>query len=175
MQRKKAMSALLPKADMCSATSDVRFGPIADSCTAPLRKQCLIPQDIPLDSFSSAASLFLAGSRRLQGPSDANLQRSLSCSRLESPLPKPKGATARTRLKEMRTCPFGCYLSEARSINGPRSALVIFGLSGLIHVFRKRCGLWRPFVSIRSQLIERSVPGALYFGIGALPKNTMSL
>jgi hypothetical protein len=28
------MSALPPKADMCGATSDVRFGPIADSCTA---------------------------------------------------------------------------------------------------------------------------------------------
>jgi hypothetical protein len=26
----KGMSALLPKADMCGATSDVRFGPIAD-------------------------------------------------------------------------------------------------------------------------------------------------
>src|SRR4029453_19027061 len=156
------MSALPPKADMCSALAHVCFGPIADSCTAPLRKQYLIPQDIPLDSFSSAASLFLAGSRRLhRGPSDANLQRSLSCSRLESPLPKPNGATAQTRLKEMRTCPFGCYLSEACSINGTRSALVIFGFSGLIHVFRKRCGLWRPFVSIRSQLIERSVPGRL--------------
>src|SRR4029450_3753701 len=89
------MSALPPKADMCSALAHVCFGPIADSCTAPLRKQYLIPQDIPLDSFSSAASLFLAGSRRLHGgPPAANLQRSLSCSRLESPLPKPKGATA---------------------------------------------------------------------------------
>ena len=29
-----SMSALPPKADMCSATSDVRFGPIADSCSA---------------------------------------------------------------------------------------------------------------------------------------------
>src|SRR5262249_35137585 len=28
------MSALPPKADMCSALGDVRFGPIADSCTA---------------------------------------------------------------------------------------------------------------------------------------------
>jgi hypothetical protein len=28
------MSALPPKADMCSATRDVRFGPIADSCSA---------------------------------------------------------------------------------------------------------------------------------------------
>jgi len=28
------MSALPPKADMCGATSDVRFGPIADSCDA---------------------------------------------------------------------------------------------------------------------------------------------
>jgi|RhiMetdeSRZDD1v2_1073273.scaffolds.fasta_scaffold400946_2 hypothetical protein len=26
----QAMSALLPKADMCGATGDVRFGPIAD-------------------------------------------------------------------------------------------------------------------------------------------------
>ena len=31
------MSALPPKADMCGATSDVRFGPIADSCTAAKR------------------------------------------------------------------------------------------------------------------------------------------
>jgi hypothetical protein len=30
----RAMSALPPKADMCIATSDVRFGPKADSCTA---------------------------------------------------------------------------------------------------------------------------------------------
>ena len=30
----KVMSALPPKADMCGATSDVRFGPKADSCTA---------------------------------------------------------------------------------------------------------------------------------------------
>src|SRR5262249_12675770 len=30
-----AMSALPPKADMCAATRDVRFGPKADSCTAP--------------------------------------------------------------------------------------------------------------------------------------------
>src|SRR5215831_73813 len=29
-----AMSALPPKADMCSATRDVRFGPKADSCIA---------------------------------------------------------------------------------------------------------------------------------------------
>jgi hypothetical protein len=28
------MSALPPKADMCGAARDVRFGPIADSCTA---------------------------------------------------------------------------------------------------------------------------------------------
>ena len=28
------MSASPPKANMCSATRDVRFGPIADSCTA---------------------------------------------------------------------------------------------------------------------------------------------
>src|SRR5262249_39064995 len=28
------MSALPPKADMCSATRDVRFGPKADSCSA---------------------------------------------------------------------------------------------------------------------------------------------
>src|SRR5215510_4293941 len=28
------MSALPPKADMCGATRDVRFGPIADSCSA---------------------------------------------------------------------------------------------------------------------------------------------
>jgi len=28
------MSALPPKADMCSAVADVRYGPIADSCTA---------------------------------------------------------------------------------------------------------------------------------------------
>jgi hypothetical protein len=28
------MSALPPKADMCGATMDVRFGPIADSCGA---------------------------------------------------------------------------------------------------------------------------------------------
>ena len=27
---RKAMSALPPKADMCGATKDVRFGPIAD-------------------------------------------------------------------------------------------------------------------------------------------------
>ena len=30
----KIMSALPPKADMCGATRDVRFVPIADSCTA---------------------------------------------------------------------------------------------------------------------------------------------
>jgi len=30
----KAMSALPPKADMCGATSDVRYGPKADSCSA---------------------------------------------------------------------------------------------------------------------------------------------
>jgi hypothetical protein len=30
---RKVMSALPPKADMCGATTDVRFGPIADSCT----------------------------------------------------------------------------------------------------------------------------------------------
>ena len=30
----KVMSALPPKADMCSALGDVRFVPIADSCTA---------------------------------------------------------------------------------------------------------------------------------------------
>jgi hypothetical protein len=30
----KVMSALPPKADMCSATRDVRFGPKADSCSA---------------------------------------------------------------------------------------------------------------------------------------------
>jgi hypothetical protein len=30
----RGMSALPPKADSCSATCDVRFGPIADSCTA---------------------------------------------------------------------------------------------------------------------------------------------
>src|SRR5262245_40491999 len=29
-----AMSALPPKADMCGAVADVRFGPITDSCTA---------------------------------------------------------------------------------------------------------------------------------------------
>jgi hypothetical protein len=32
--RDDPMSALPPKADMCGATSDVRFGPKADSCTA---------------------------------------------------------------------------------------------------------------------------------------------
>ena len=30
------MSALPPKADMCSANSDVRFGPIADICDQSL-------------------------------------------------------------------------------------------------------------------------------------------
>jgi hypothetical protein len=30
----RLMSALPPKADMCSATRDVRYGPEADSCTA---------------------------------------------------------------------------------------------------------------------------------------------
>jgi hypothetical protein len=30
------MSALSPKADMCGAAKDVRYGPIADSCTAPI-------------------------------------------------------------------------------------------------------------------------------------------
>src|SRR5262245_41819727 len=30
----KGMSAITPKADMCGATRDVRFGPKADSCTA---------------------------------------------------------------------------------------------------------------------------------------------
>jgi hypothetical protein len=33
----KSMSALPPKADMCSATRDVRFVPIADSCSAAKR------------------------------------------------------------------------------------------------------------------------------------------
>jgi hypothetical protein len=32
--RKKAMSALPPKADMCSALAHVCFGPKADSCSA---------------------------------------------------------------------------------------------------------------------------------------------
>jgi hypothetical protein len=31
---RKLMSTLPPKADMCGATSDVRFGPEADTCTA---------------------------------------------------------------------------------------------------------------------------------------------
>ena len=30
----KVMSALPPKADMCGAARNVRFGPIADSCSA---------------------------------------------------------------------------------------------------------------------------------------------
>src|SRR5262245_40424282 len=33
----KVMSALPPKADMCGATRDVRFGPKADSCSAAKR------------------------------------------------------------------------------------------------------------------------------------------
>ena len=34
-----AMSALPPKADMCSANTDVRSGPIADSCNAAKQGQ----------------------------------------------------------------------------------------------------------------------------------------
>ena len=37
----KGMSALPPKADMCSATRDVRFVPKADSCTAAKIKEGL--------------------------------------------------------------------------------------------------------------------------------------
>ena len=38
-QEKTKMSALLPKADMCGATKDVRFGPIADSIASrPCRR-----------------------------------------------------------------------------------------------------------------------------------------
>src|SRR5262245_37639745 len=33
----RAMSALPPKADMCSAPTHVRYGPIADSCSAAKR------------------------------------------------------------------------------------------------------------------------------------------
>jgi hypothetical protein len=33
----KGISALPPKADMCGATRDVRYGPIADSCSATKR------------------------------------------------------------------------------------------------------------------------------------------
>jgi hypothetical protein len=36
VQRKKGMSALPPTAGMCGATRDVRFGPIADSCSAAI-------------------------------------------------------------------------------------------------------------------------------------------
>jgi hypothetical protein len=38
------MSALPPKADMCSAPADVRYGPIADSCSAQI-KQAFSPSD----------------------------------------------------------------------------------------------------------------------------------
>jgi hypothetical protein len=34
----KRMSALLPKADMCGATCDVRFGPIADISQSQVRE-----------------------------------------------------------------------------------------------------------------------------------------
>ena len=35
---RKVMSALPPKADMCSTTRDVRFGPKADSCSAAKKR-----------------------------------------------------------------------------------------------------------------------------------------
>jgi hypothetical protein len=38
----QVMSALPPKADMCSALADVRFGPIADSCSAANNNRCSI-------------------------------------------------------------------------------------------------------------------------------------
>ena len=42
----RAMSALLPKADMCGATRDVRYGPIADihvKATSPSLWMALLP------------------------------------------------------------------------------------------------------------------------------------
>ena len=53
-----AMSALPPKADMCSAKWDVRFVPKADSCTAAnCRKgQCLF---LSLTEVKDFATLFL--------------------------------------------------------------------------------------------------------------------
>ena len=36
LARQKGVSALLPKADMCGATRDVRFVPIADIETLPV-------------------------------------------------------------------------------------------------------------------------------------------
>src|SRR5215475_6130425 len=38
------MSALPPKADMCAATTDVRFGPIADIRRAPIAERPYYPQ-----------------------------------------------------------------------------------------------------------------------------------
>ena len=40
--QQKAVSALPPKADMCSAVADVRFGPIADIASVPARGKASI-------------------------------------------------------------------------------------------------------------------------------------
>ena len=52
------MSALHLKADMCSATRDVRFVPIADIWTIPLQKE-----RSPHGGLSKARRLFLIGQR----------------------------------------------------------------------------------------------------------------
>jgi hypothetical protein len=53
------MSALLPKADMCSATRDVRYGPKADSCTAAnyFYPQHLITDPKAMADFQGALGL----------------------------------------------------------------------------------------------------------------------
>ena len=54
----KGMSALPPKADMCSATSDVCFVPIADiRARQVFRKIPRIRTRYPLESFASRAGL----------------------------------------------------------------------------------------------------------------------
>jgi hypothetical protein len=55
-----SMSALPPKADMCGAMSNIRYGPIADSCTAT----CAIP--VSIDQVAVVAAFRFLRARTLR-------------------------------------------------------------------------------------------------------------
>src|SRR5215813_7857531 len=54
------MSALPPKADMCSAIAHVRYGPIADSCSAA-KNDCYSPRSIRVVLASTLARYYCLG------------------------------------------------------------------------------------------------------------------
>src|SRR5262249_30585314 len=100
----KVMSALPPKADMCGANRDVRFGPKADSCTAPKNY-----------SITSSARPSTAGG--ITRPSALAVLRLITSSYLVG---APRGG-----LSKLVT---GCYIG---SISPGRQVLSNHGSSGL--------------------------------------------